>query len=916
VEKQFASRRDGSVHGRRTVRREDDMKLTRYALAISAFVLAALAAVASAGENVWVSHGPTDAALVTDIAIADSVAYAATANGVFRSHDRGETWQPSGLDTGLIDYIVAQSGAPVVLAHEWWTGTLYASRDGGESWVPVSGLPSDAIVAGIDPGQPSIIYVVTSLDPGLEYHDTIWKSTDAGVSWQATSSKPGSFGRPRAFAFDSPAVYLLTEESLYKTLDGGVTWTSAEPTFGTPSAIAVSATAGTIYAAIGQGFCRSADWAATWTCSFSLDTYSYVARMVEVPGDTPATPRLVAGYDRGIIVSRDRGATWASSSDGPDTRTPALAYDASGSFALAGTDTQVFRSEDAGDTWTPFRAGLNAVVIGALALDPQNPSTIWAGGPPGLFRSTDTGLSWSPAGGLPGSGNVNALAIDPENPRTMYARSPGIHRSEDGGETWTPSLSTFGSEFFALDPADHRRIWAGDGAGIRSSGSGLHYSDDGARTFRSVPSVTQTIYSILFDQRRPGSIYGGSYDRILIFGYPYAVGGSIFVSRDNGLTFTKGATNFGDRVRSMATDPFEDILYAATDSRGVFRSLDGGTTWEAAGAVGPPFGHLFKIIADPVRRGRLYASTTNGVFRSTDAARTWEHIGLTYTSIGFTTTSGELVITPDGRRLYAGTSGGVFELDLDRPEPCSPTATRLCLVGGRYAVDLLAGRRGEPAITPGTARSLSDRSGYFSLPFATGDAELPEVVVKMLADGTFGTAGAPFFYSSLTTVNYRLTVTDTMTGEETVYVNNPDQPFCGRTDLLFDEPETPLSLRSERVAGSNEAELELLGGRFSVTLEARRQRDGRIAGGVVTASGDVYGIFSLPGITGDSTFPEVAVKMVDARSFANGMFWFFHTGLTSLEYTLTVTDSVTGAVQTYANTTPFCGAADTDAFTD
>ncbi len=53
----------------------------------------------------------------------------------------------------------------------------------------------------------------------------------------------------------------------------------------------------------------------------------------------------------------------------------------------------------------------------------------------------------------------------------------------------------------------------------------------------------------------------------------------------------------------------------------------------------------------------------------------------------------------------------------------------------------------------------------------------------------------------------------------------------------------------------------------------------------------------------------------DARSFT-GKFWFFHTSLTSLDYTLTVTDSVTGAVRTYESATPFCGAADTHAFTD
>jgi hypothetical protein len=87
---------------------------TRNTLAISFLFATFLAAVAPAGENVWVSHGPTDAAWVTDIAIADSVAYAATVNGVFRSLDRGETWQQSGFEAAWIDQVVAQPGAPVV----------------------------------------------------------------------------------------------------------------------------------------------------------------------------------------------------------------------------------------------------------------------------------------------------------------------------------------------------------------------------------------------------------------------------------------------------------------------------------------------------------------------------------------------------------------------------------------------------------------------------------------------------------------------------------------------------------------------------------------------------------------------------------------------------------------------------------
>jgi hypothetical protein len=107
----------------------------------------------------------------------------------------------------------------------------------------------------------------------------------------------------------------------------------------------------------------------------------------------------------------------------------------------------------------------------------------------------------------------------------------------------------------------------------------------------------------------------------------------------------------------------------------------------------------------------------------------------------------------------------------------------------------------------------------------------------------------------------------------------------------------------------------LLGGRFSLTLDAHRPGSDAVLHGALVASGDRFGFFSLPDATGDPQFPEIVVKMIDGRA-VNGNFWFFHTGLTSLDYTLTVTDSTTGAVRTYGSEAPFCGGVDIKAFPD
>jgi hypothetical protein len=112
--------------------------------------------------------------------------------------------------------------------------------------------------------------------------------------------------------------------------------------------------------------------------------------------------------------------------------------------------------------------------------------------------------------------------------------------------------------------------------------------------------------------------------------------------------------------------------------------------------------------------------------------------------------------------------------------------------------------------------------------------------------------------------------------------------------------------------------LTLLGGRFRATLSATDPRTGRIAEGQAIPRADAFGYFSLPGFTGDPSFPEVLVKMADATALPGGRFWVFHTGLTDVEYTLTVTDQVTGTVRSYRREAPaqpeLCGQADTSAF--
>lgn len=103
---------------------------------------------------------------------------------------------------------------------------------------------------------------------------------------------------------------------------------------------------------------------------------------------------------------------------------------------------------------------------------------------------------------------------------------------------------------------------------------------------------------------------------------------------------------------------------------------------------------------------------------------------------------------------------------------------------------------------------------------------------------------------------------------------------------------------------------------FDVTLSAADPRTGATGQGQVISQTDIYGLFSIPDITGNAGNPEVIVKMVDASGIGQS-YWVFFGALTDLTYTLTVTEVATGHTKTYHNAqvgSTVCGQFDTSGF--
>src|SRR5207253_2905038 len=149
-----------------------------------------------------------------------------------------------------------------------------------------------------------------------------------------------------------------------------------------------------------------------------------------------------------LYKSTDGGSSWQAIARGLPRNYGALAIDPQTTTTVyAGTwGGGIFKSTDGGASWNAVNTGLPAACVYTVAIDPRTPTTLYAGtSSPGLFKSTAGGVSWAAAGaGLPQrdasspSREVLSVAIDPQTPSTLYAGTSGggVFKSTDGGGTW------------------------------------------------------------------------------------------------------------------------------------------------------------------------------------------------------------------------------------------------------------------------------------------------------------------------------------------------------------------------------------------------------------------------------------------------------------------------------------------------
>ena len=273
----------------------------------------------------------------------------------------------------------------------------------------------------------------------------------------------------------------------------------------------------------------------------------------------------------------------------------------------------LWKSTNAGRTWTPIFDATDVASIGAIGVAPSDPNVIYVGtGEPdmrdsiaygnGLYKSTDAGKTWRHLG-LENTKQIGRIIVDPKNPNTVivaamgnaYMSNPdrGVYRSRDGGATWQKVL-------FKSD-------------------------DVGAIDLSFDPVDSKIVYATLWNVRRPPWF---------IYAPANGPGGGIFKSLDGGSTWNEISTGIPVEGRGhigIAVAPSNrNRLYAAVDAKdgGVFSSNDAGTTWTRLSSDKRLWdrGWYFEnVTVDPKNPDVVYVMNTS-VYRSTDAGHKWTPI--------------------------------------------------------------------------------------------------------------------------------------------------------------------------------------------------------------------------------------------------------------------------------------------------
>lgn len=323
----------------------------------------------------------------------------------------------------------------------------------------------------------------------------------------------------------------------------------------------------------------------------------------------------------------------------------------SGTTFYAGGLGGIFKTADAGITWSPVFEHEPVSSIGALAVAPSAPDVVYAGTGEanlrndvafgdGVWKSSDAGKTWQHAG-LRETGHIAAIAVDPGNAAVAYvaalgtvykpSTARGVYRTTDGGKSWQRVLyvdERTGASSIAIDPGNARHLIAGMWEGWRTpyhlnSGGpndGLYASTDGGThwtrlTGHGLPAGPMGRIAVAFAPSNPKRVYA------LI----ESKAGTLWRSDDGGANWTLVNTSHGIDQRpfyftSLTVDP-SDQNHVFFMSVRMWQTTDGGKTVSTMQKTRGGDYHALWI--DPRDAHRMVAGDDQGTEVSFDGGRSW-----------------------------------------------------------------------------------------------------------------------------------------------------------------------------------------------------------------------------------------------------------------------------------------------------